>query len=228
MNEVVVVVDDEEDILKLVSIHLEKEKFRTFKFLSAFPFKEWLSERRVMPNLIILDLMLPDQSGLDLCKELKSDERYSDIPVIILTARSGETDKVVGLELGADDYVTKPFSPRELIARVKAVLRRTDRHRKQEERHRSICGIDINFSTHEVFVDAQKIELTATEFKILEILSSRIGWVFSREKLLERLWGHEKYPTERSIDVHINNLRKKLGKAKDRIKNLRGVGYKME
>jgi len=228
MNEVVAIVDDEEDILKLVSIHLEKEKFRTFKFMSAFPFKEWIMETRILPDLIILDLMLPDQSGLDICKELKSDERYSNIPVIILTARGGETDKVVGLELGADDYVTKPFSPRELVARVKAVLRRSGKGVIREEKKRSFYGVDINFNTHEVFVEGQKVELTSTEFKILDILSSRTGWVFSREKLLEKLWGHDKYPTERSIDVHINNLRKKLGKAGDKIKNLRGVGYKME
>ncbi len=228
MNEVIAVVDDEEDILNLVAIHLEKEKFRPVKFSSAFPFKAWLHENKTTPDLIILDLMLPDQSGLDICRELKSSELYSGIPVIMLTARGEETDKIVGLELGADDYVTKPFSPKELIARIKAVLRRTRPSAKTGEKKRSIHNIEIDFNTHEVRVEGEKVELTSTEFKILEILSARRGWVFNRDQLLERLWGHEKYPTERSIDVHINNLRKKLGKAGERILNLRGVGYKME
>jgi two-component system phosphate regulon response regulator PhoB/two-component system alkaline phosphatase synthesis response regulator PhoP len=170
--------------------------------------------------------MLPDSDGMDICRYMKKKEQYSAIPIIMLTAKSDETDKVLGLEMGADDYVTKPFSSRELVARVKAVLRRRER---TGEETIEIGGIlEILPKKYEVVVEGKKIDLTTTEFRILKILSNRIGWVFSREQLLDELWGHDKIVIDRTIDVHIKHLRAKLGKAAKFIKNVRGLGYKLE
>ena len=180
-----------------------------------------------IPDLIILDIMMPGTDGIEACKILKKDEKYSRIPVIMLTARTEETDKIVGLEIGADDYMTKPFSPRELAARVKAVLRRAQR-KEEKAGGVEVAGIKMDTEAHEVFVKGKKVELTATEFKILEILTSRTGRVFSREQLLDNLWGNEKTVVDRTIDVHIKHLREKLGAAGKMIRNIRGVGYKIE
>ncbi len=224
MNELIVVVDDEPDILELVVLHLTKSNFKVEKFLNSEDFLKFLSLK--IPDLIILDLMLPDADGIEVCKYLRSKEDFKSIPIIILTARASETDKVLGLELGADDYVTKPFSPRELVARVKAVLRRKTQNSGKKIKIGDILLIDLN--RFEVFVESEKIDLTPTEFRILKILVSNKGWVFTRDQILEHLWGHDKVVLDRTIDVHIKNLREKLGKAKKFIKNVRGVGYKIE
>jgi len=224
MNELIAVIDDELDILELVSLHLTKASFKVKGFLNAESFFKFLSSK--IPDLIILDLMLPDADGIEICKYLKSNQNFSSIPIIMLTARADEADKVLGLELGADDYVTKPFSPRELVARVKAVLRRKTQDSGKKIKIGEILLIDLN--KFEVFVENKKIDLTPTEFRILKILASKKGWVFTRDQILDHLWGYEKAVLDRTIDVHIKNLREKLGEAAKFIKNVRGVGYKIE
>ncbi|MBA4419290.1 MAG: two-component system response regulator [Syntrophus sp. (in: bacteria)] len=225
MTKLVAVIDDEPDILELVSLNLQKAGFKVKGFLEADSFLRSLSVD--IPDLIILDLMLPDTDGFEICKHLKSHNKHSAIPIIMLTARIEETDKVLGLELGADDYVTKPFSPRELVARVKAVLRRNTSH---QETKKILVGdvMIIDLEKYEVIVEGKKIELTATEFKILQLLCSRRGWVHSRDQILNFLWGQDKTVIDRTIDVHIRHLRNKLGKASELIKNVRGMGYKIE
>jgi DNA-binding response OmpR family regulator len=227
MNEKIAIVDDESDIVNLVSLNLRKNSFIPKEFYSAKELFNYLNNE--IPDLLILDLMLPDMDGIDICKKLKNETRFKNIPIIMLTARQDEMDKILGLELGADDYVTKPFSPKELIARVKAVLRRG----KDEIINKAIIEISgllkIDLQKYEVFNNEnKKIQLTTTEFKILQILSQKKGWVFSREKLLDSIWGEEKYVIDRTIDVHIKHLREKLGEAGKIIKNVRGVGYKIE
>ncbi len=225
MSKLIAIIDDEPDILELVSLHLEKAGFEVKGFPDGKTFFKSLKKR--LPDLIFLDLMLPGEDGFDICKYLKKDDKTSYIPIIMLTAKSEETDKVLGLELGADDYVTKPFSPRELTARLKAVLRRKERKEKAD---RIKIGniLEIDLKKFEVMVSSRKIDLTSTEFRILQFLASRPGWVFKRDQILEYLWGEEKIVLDRTIDVHIANLREKLGKAKTLVKNIRGVGYKLE
>ena len=225
MSRLVAVVDDEPDILELVSLHLTKAGFATRTFATAAEFQ--MSLVKNVPNVVVLDLMLPDGDGLDICKQLKADPRTASVPVVILTARGEEFDRVLGLEIGADDYVTKPFSPKELVARVKAVLRRSE----AKESAGTIelpDGVVIDLHRYEVLIGGKSAGLTTTEFKILRILADRPGWVFSRDELLSRLWGDEKAVLDRTIDVHITNLRKKLRKSGRLLKNVRGVGYKLE
>ncbi|MDD5644659.1 MAG: response regulator [bacterium] len=227
MKKMIVIVDDEPDILELVALHLKKSGLETKCFLEPESFLNFIRSRK--PDLIVLDLMLPHTDGFDICKKLKRDENLSDVPVIMLTARGEDTDKILGLELGADDYVTKPFSPKELVARVKAVLRRTEKGEKTRDDIIHIGGImAINPEKYQVAAENRKIELTSTEFKILMLLASKPGRVFSREQILDHLWGSEKAVVDRTIDVHIKNLREKLGSAGSLIKNMRGVGYKIE
>ncbi len=224
MDKIIVIIDDEKDIVELISIHLTKSGYKSKGFYDAHTFLSYLTNN--LPDLIILDLMLPDIDGLELCKMLKSNSRTTHVPIIMLTAKSEEVDKVLGLELGADDYVTKPFSPRELIARVKAVLRRE----KREPAHYIKIGDEllIDMDKYEVFVNDRKINLTTTEFKILKLLSEHKGWVYSREKIMDYLWGEEKAILDRTIDVHIKNLREKLGTAGKYVINVRGIGYKIQ
>ena len=224
---VIYIVDDEPDILELISVNLIKEGYEVKKFTEAHPMLDFL--KRKLPHLIILDLMLPDYDGLDVCKILKENKNYSHIPIIMVTAKGEEVDIVLGLEFGADDYIPKPFSPRELIARVKAVLRRGSSETIEKEERIVISDIlEIDPQKYEVRVKGEKVHLTTTEFSILKILVEREGWVFSREKILDLLWGDEKDVFDRTIDVHIKNLRDKLGEAGELIKNVRGVGYKLE
>jgi two-component system phosphate regulon response regulator PhoB/two-component system alkaline phosphatase synthesis response regulator PhoP len=225
MSKTIVVVDDERDIVELVSINLKKAGFSVKEFGDAAGFMRSLKSRQ--PDLVILDLMLPDMDGFEICKHLKKDDRTARIPVIMLTAKGDETDKIIGLELGADDYVTKPFSPRELVARVKVVLRRNET--KGDSRTIAVGDLlTVDTEKFETLVAGQKVELTTTEFKILELLASKKGWVFSREKILDHLWGEDKAVIDRTVDVHIRNLREKLGSAAQYIKNIRGMGYKLE
>ena len=180
-------------------------------------------------DLLVLDLMLPDSDGFEICKYMKTNNKFKNIPIIMLTARSDETDKILGLEIGADDYVTKPFSPRELVARVKVVMRRNDKS-SVEEADRKIIGdiLELDLLKYEVYVSGEKIELTSSEFKILKLLSRKVGWVYEREQILQYLGASDKGVLDRTVDVHIKNLRNKLGDAGSFIKNIRGIGYKIE
>jgi len=225
MNEKIAVLEDEQDILDLITLHLKKNGFRFRTFTSAGEFFKAAGNENF--QLLLLDLILPDMDGTEVCRKIKSDPVFSHLPVIMVTAKTEETDKIVGLELGADDYVTKPFSPKELIARVRAVLRRYAR--EPEGEIINIGGtVVIDAQKRQVSVSGKKVELTFAEFGILSILASRKGWVFTREKIIDELWEGEKAVIERSVDVHVKNLRDKLGAAKKHVKNVRGVGYKIE
>ncbi|MCK4528205.1 response regulator transcription factor [candidate division WOR-3 bacterium] len=225
MKRFIAIVDDEPDILELVSIHLEKAGFEVKTFEDGETLLRFIDSQ--IPDLIILDLMLPDIGGLDICKNLKKQERFASIPIIMLTAKGEEVDRVLGLELGADDYVTKPFSPRELVARSKAVLRRTE-HKKEVNTIKIGDILVLYLHRYEVTVKGKKVDLTTTEFKILRMLAERRNWVFTRDQILDYLWGEEKAVLDRTVDVHIKNLREKIGEAGRFIKNIRGVGYKLE
>lgn len=225
MRRLIAVVDDEEDIVDLITHHLEKEHFKVEPFYDGESILEYV--RKNKPDLIILDLMLPGVDGLEVCKLLKKDEQTSSIPIIMLTAKSSEADKVVGLELGADDYLTKPFSPRELLARIKSVLRRFE-IKQEKAKIITIDNLVIDLSKYQVLINKKKIDLTTTEFKLLAVLVARPGWVFNRQQLLDEIWQYDRVVLDRTIDVHIRNLRKKLGKYGNYIKSMRGVGYKFE
>jgi two-component system phosphate regulon response regulator PhoB/two-component system alkaline phosphatase synthesis response regulator PhoP len=225
ITKTIAIVDDEPDILELVTLHLNKAGFRVKSFEFAQELLQYLLKSA--PDLIILDLMLPDGDGMEICKLLKRNDKTGNIPIIMLTAKTDEMDKILGLEIGADDYVTKPFSPRELVARIKAVLRREEKVNKSPQ---IWIGDEvlIDIQKYEVYVSEQKIELTSTEFKILKLLTEKIGWVYSRESILDYLGLNEKGVMDRTIDVHIKNLREKLGPYSRLIKNIRGIGYKIE
>jgi phosphate regulon transcriptional regulator PhoB len=218
----ILIVEDDRDIVEMITYNLRADGYEV---LSAFTGKDGITlARRERPDLIILDIMLPVMDGFEVCRVLKSTEATACVPIIILSAKSQETDKIVGLELGADDYVTKPFSPRELIARIKAVLRRNQEPQPHGEITRGQMVIDG--TKHKVLVRKQEIELTATEFRLLECLAQRPGVVLSRSQLLEAVGGDESMVYDRTVDAHIKSLRRKLGKAKDYIETVRGVGYR--
>jgi len=222
MKEKILVVDDEIDILTLLEYNLGKTGF---KVISAKDGPEGIeSAKREKPNLIILDIMLPSMEGTDVCKSLKKDETTSHIPVIMLTAKGEEVDRIVGLELGADDYITKPFSPRELILRIKAVLKRGQRQEKAKTITKGPIHIDIDRNS--VTVANKPLNLTAIEFKLLAELATSNGRVLSRDNLLDRVWGKDCYVTDRTIDTHIRRLREKLGKSAKYIETVRGFGYR--
>jgi len=216
------VVEDEKDILELIRMKLESAGFITKGFKTALPMLNLLKIEH--PDLIILDLMLPDMDGMEVCQKLKSDKATQKIPVLMLTARTDLEDKIKGLEYGADDYVTKPFETRELIARIKAILRRSE-----WENGKNVLSITedfiIDFNHYEVWIKGKRIDLTLTEFKILQLLTKRPGWVYNRSQILDYLWGNDKIVIERTIDVHIRNLREKLGAYAYLIRNIRGLGY---
>lgn len=226
-NELVAIVDDENDIRDLVDIHLTKSGYRTMTFEDGESFLEAIAKNK--PDVIILDLMLPDYDGFELCKYLKKKKDYRDIPIIMLTARTQEMEKIYGLELGADDYITKPFSPRELVARIMVILRRSAKTESNDETNIVIGdSLEIDLQKYSVYVSGKKIDLTSSEFKILRLISKRKGWVYSREQILESLGASDKGVLDRTVDVHIRNLREKLGDSGKYIKNVRGVGYKIE
>ncbi|WP_456399692.1 response regulator [Persephonella sp.] len=219
------VVEDDEDINELLVYNLKREGFSVKSFLSSKTAYENISLDQ--PDLIILDIMLPDMDGLEFCKLLKSSRETEDIPIIMLTAKSTEIDKIVGLELGADDYVTKPFSLRELLARIKTVLKRSKRFSKKEKIIR-INDLEINPSKIDVRINGNRIELTAKEFKLLLLLINGDGNVLTREQILSSVWENDLDVYDRTIDVHIKKLRDKLGKYGKCIKTVRGSGYKWE
>jgi DNA-binding response OmpR family regulator len=224
MAQVIAALDDEPDLLELLKVNLRKAGYRFEGFQEAEDLYRYLSREK--PHLILLDLMLPGTDGLEVCRHIRRTEGLAGIPIIMLTARGDESDKVVGLELGADDYVTKPFSVKELVARIHAVLRRP---LGGEMARRIVIGpLVIDLDKFEVIAGGAKVDLTATEFKILQLLASRPGWVFTRDQILDFLWGQEKAVIDRTVDVHIRNLREKLGAAGSLIKNIRSVGYKLE
>ncbi len=221
MNLKVVIIEDDNAILELVKYNFEKEGFVVEGFGNGLDGLEYITKN--LPDIVILDIMLPDIDGFEICKELKKNEKTKDIPIIMLTAKADEVDRVLGLELGADDYVVKPFSPRELIARVKAIMRRSIPERTPEIL--KFEDIIIDLAQHKVFVRDQEILLTATEFKILQTMVQKPSRVFTRDNLLNAL---DKTIIDRNIDVHITNLRKKLKSAGKYIRTVRGVGYKIE
>ena len=224
MSKKILVVEDEPDILKTLEYNLERENFIVSSASSLSDAKEQLVKDNF--SLLILDLMLPDGSGLDLCRELKSDSTNESPLIIILTAKDDEVDKVVGFELGADDYVTKPFSVRELILRVKAVLKRGIKQSNTLEVERKFGDLTIDKESHEVFVNNENIILTALEFRLLTQLVDRRGRVQSRDQLLSDVWGYSSEVTTRTVDTHIKRLREKLGVMGKYVKTIRGIGYK--
>ena len=221
----VVVIDDEKDLIELVRYNLEKEGFDVIGAMNGEAGLEIARQHR--PNLILLDLMLPGMDGLEVCRRIRSDNSTVRIPIIILTAKADEPDRIVGLELGADDYITKPFSPRELAARVKAVLRRAGDHQEPAEVIRR-GDLLVDVARHEVSCKGAKVSLTATEFRILQFLASRPGRVYSRNEIMDAAMGHDSAVLDRTIDVHVAAIRKKLGKCGELIETLRGVGYKFQ
>ncbi|MCL2389630.1 MAG: response regulator transcription factor [Elusimicrobia bacterium] len=227
MQYLIAAVDDEEDILQALSVTFKKEGY-TFKgFERAENFFNFV--KKTTPDLIILDVMLEGITGYDICRTLRQDKRLAQIPVIFLSAKAEEFDKVLGLELGADDYIAKPFSPKELSARVRAVMRRLEAPSKKTKTDSSQeSAIKIDKEAFEVFANSKKITVTLTEFKILEYLLEKKGKALRRDEILDYVWGDEKIITDRTIDVHVKNLREKLGTAGKLIKNIRGIGYKLE
>lgn len=226
-EKLITIVDDEEDIVKLLSHHLKREGFKVKEFHNGRDFLSYIES--VVPDLAVLDIMLPGIDGLEICRILKNKSTTAYVPIIMLTAKASEADVVVGLELGADDYIVKPFSPRELVARVKSVLRRTGA-KESDDNIIKIGPLTIDTEKYEVSVDNEKVLLTTTEFKILEVLADGKGRVFTRDQLLKkkRLWGDDKLVYDRTIDVHIKNLREKMGTAGNMIKTVRSIGYKLE
>jgi len=227
MEKVIAIVDDEKDILNLVGHHLKREGYKIKEFYNGKTFLLYLES--VTPDLVLLDIMLPGIDGLDLCRMLKGKKSTAQMPIIMLTAKGTEADVVVGLELGADDYIVKPFSPRELVARVKSVLRRMN-SKEADDDIITLGDISINTLGYEVHVKDKKVDLTTTEFKILEALAEGKGRVYTRDQLLKRkrLWGDDKLVYDRTIDVHVKNLRDKLGDCGKMIKTVRSIGYKLE
>lgn len=225
-KETVLVVDDERDILELIRYNLEKEGYRVTSVTSG---EESLTiAANEQPSIVLLDLMLPGLDGLEVCKRLKQQETTRAIPVVMLTAKTEDSDIVSGLEIGADDYITKPFSPRVLVARIRAVLRRSiEKELEQEPSQVKIHEIVIDVSRHEVFCHGKPVNLSATEFAILAFLAQNPGWVFSRNKIIDTVKGKDYPVTERSVDVQILGLRKKLGDQGKHIQTVRGVGYRL-
>jgi DNA-binding response OmpR family regulator len=224
MSNKILVVDDEPDALELIEFNL---KGAGFEVATAMDGESALKKaRELLPALIILDLMLPEIDGMEVCKTLRHDSATAQIPIIMLTAKAGEIDRILGLELGADDYVTKPFSPRELVLRVKGLLRRKG-PAAEEAGERIVAGdLVIDLPRHQALVGGRKLDLTATEFKLLTVLVQRRGRVQSRDQLLRDVWEYDNLIDTRTVDTHVRRVREKLGKAAAQIETIRGVGYR--
>jgi two-component system alkaline phosphatase synthesis response regulator PhoP len=221
----ILVVDDEEDVLELVKYNLEKNGYRV---TTASTGEEAINKARsILPNLVLLDLMLPGIDGLEVCKQLKSNPKTEHVPVIMLTAKGEESDVVVGLEVGADDYITKPFSPKVLIARIRRILHRSIAQQRDSFPVK-IHEINIDPSRHEVLVKGKRTDLTYTEFKILYALARRPGIVFTRYQIVDAVHGNDYLVTERAVDVQIVSLRRKLGPCGKYIETVRGIGYRFK
>jgi DNA-binding response OmpR family regulator len=215
MNHSVLIADDEEDVIKLVGSSLKVAGFKIVEAQAGAEALEKAFDQR--PSLIVLDVMLPGMSGLELCRILKNDTRTRNIPIIMLTAKAQEIDRVVGLELGADDYVTKPFSPRELVLRIKSQIRRSQGSDEPADTLRA----------GDLIMDRKAVLLTATEFKLLSLLMERAGRVQTRDVLLNEVWGYDVAIQSRTVDIHVRRLREKLGRASDCIETVRGFGYRI-
>ena len=226
MNKHILVVDDEEDILELVEYNLRKAGFEVTTLASGT--QVIATARECMPDLIVLDLMLPGLDGHELCVLLKNDPKTRGIPIVMLTAKSQDSDVVVGLDQGADDYVTKPFSPKVLVARVQAVLRRNGNGKAAGEDIVRVGDLLIHPGRHEALVAGKPIELTFTEFRVLYCLARRPGWVYSRAQIVDAVRGEGYAVTDRAVDVQIVGLRKKLGEYGNLIETVRGVGYRFK
>lgn len=225
-KEKILIVEDDEDIQELVNYNLSREGYQTLVVASG---EEALTiTRNMRPDLILLDLMLPGLDGLEVCRRLKNDAGTGHIPVVMLTAKGEESDIVVGLELGADDYMTKPFSPKILLARLKAVLRRKAKEEKQDNAVLTRGELSIDPGRHEVLTGDERIDLTATEFRVLHFLARKPGWVFTRQQIVDAVKGEDYPVTERSVDVQMVGLRKKLGDYADYIETVRGIGYRFK
>lgn len=227
MRQRIIIIEDEADIVEMVRYNFRKEGFDVESFARG---REGLEQlRRNPPDLLLLDIMLPDEDGFSICRQLRSDVKLKELPVIFLTARGEEIDRIVGLEIGADDYVVKPFSPRELIARVKAILRRRTRPVEAGDVV-EIRGLRLDARTQDVTVRGNPVELSALEFKLLYFLASHPRQIFSRERLLDEVWGRDYAVTLRTVDVHIRRLREKIEIQPDNpeyIGTVRGAGYRM-
>lgn len=228
----ILVVDDEQHIVELVEFNLTKEGYEV---ITAYDGETAIEKaRQEKPDLIILDIMLPKIDGLGVCRKLYAENATQDIPILMLTARSEVLDKVLGLEMGADDYMTKPFSPRELVARIKAILRRSNNisHEKSEDNNKINIGtVTIDIERFVVTVEGKKQEFTPKEFELLKLLASNQGKVFTREYLLEKIWGYDFYGDTRTVDVHIRHIRQKIephDNSPKYIETVRGVGYKLK
>ena len=224
MSKKILIIEDDKDITQLLKHYLEKENFQSEVASSG---TLGLKQALLNPSLIILDLMLPEMDGLEVCKELRRNPKTDNIPIIILTAKGEETDKIVGLELGADDYITKPFSPKEVVARVKALLRRTEKPQAKEKIY-SYEKLSLDIERHEVSFDGKAVELTAKEFALLENLLRHKGKVKSRDALLNEVWGEDYYGTSRTVDVHIRKIREKIPQISEDIITIKNLGYKLK
>mgnify|MGYP006273380055 FL=1 len=221
----VLIVEDDQDILNLLSFTIQNQGYRALQSRQG---EEGLKMARTeRPDIILLDLMLPGMDGITVCKELKAKTETAHIPVVMLTAKGEENDRILGLETGADDYVVKPFSPRELVLRLEAVLRRSQPRQLQEEVWEQ-DGLRVEFDTFQVFVDDHEVELTSTEFHLLAALIRSGGRVLTREQLLDQVWGYEFDGYARTVDTHMHRLRHKLGRVADRMQTVRGVGYRLK
>lgn len=223
----ILIIEDDKDIAELVAYNLRQEKLACETSASG---ADGLSKaRRLQPDLVILDLMLPDMGGLEICKTLKSDPKTRGIPVLMLTAKGEEIDRIVGFEVGADDYITKPFSPRELVLRVKAILRRLKQRELMAKTETLSFGLlKVDPARFQVTAGKEEIRVTAIEFKLLQYLMSNKGRVATRDMLLDQVWGYEAALTTRTVDTHIKRLREKLGRAGDYIETIRGIGYRFK
>lgn len=224
----ILVVDDDRQLVRLMQSYLLQANYEV---LTAYEGASALAAiRHDRPDLVILDLMLPDRDGWDILRSVRSDERIATLPIILLTARIEDTDKIIGLELGADDYITKPFNPREVVARVRAVLRRTTGTPTQQPRHLQIGGLAMDLDRHEVAIEGQKLDITPTEFEILKLMMENPGHAFTRLELIEKGLGYSYMGMERAIDSHIKNLRKKIEPDPANpsyIQTVYGVGYRL-
>jgi two-component system phosphate regulon response regulator PhoB len=224
MSGLILIVEDEQDLVSTLEYNLKREGFTTRSALTGRSALE-LADQDPPPDLVLLDLMLPDLPGSEVCRQLRAGQRTRDVPILMLTARGEEIDRVVGFELGADDYVVKPFSVRELVLRIRAILKR--RHTGDPDGPQLVLGpLRINREAHRVWVEDQEVILTAIEFRLLTVLATRLGRVQERDVLLRDVWGTETHVTTRTVDTHIKRLRQKLGSAGDYIETVRGVGYR--
>lgn len=221
----ILIIEDEKDILDLIQMYLQQEGFRTLTTMSGL--EALKIARSEHPHLMILDVMLPEMDGFEVCRHIRSDPTLSRTPIIMVTARAEHADSIVGLELGADDYMTKPFRPRELVARVKALLRRMDRMEEEEATLR-YGPLVLDFSRHEVLNDGREITLTAKEFALLHSLLRNPGRVLTRDALLNAVWGYDYHGTTRTIDVHIRRLKQKMPILNDAIISIKSLGYKLK